>query len=114
MTWTEPYIFNALLQELIKGLWNLKVRIPFPPDLESIQGESKFDIWEMDKWLAFKNDLRASEFKTGVARWCEHMQGLLYKHVAQECDSYKQYIQAKNPHKRIKIVAGQVQLWRPT
>lgn len=111
MTWTESYIFKALLQELIKGLWDLKVRIPFPPDLVSIQVKSKFGILEMEKWLAFKNELRASRFKTGVARWCER---LLYKLVAQERDSYKQHIQAKNPLKRIKIVAGQVELCRPT
>lgn len=65
-------------------------------------------------YIMYAEEAQKGSFAAGGAGWCEHMQGLLYKHVAQERDSYKQHIQATNPHKRIKIVAGQVQLWRPT
>lgn len=95
-------------------LWDLKVLMLLPRDLKSVSSFETFDMCCMDEWLEFKNRLRASNFKTSVARWCEHMQRLLCEDMAKERDCYKQHIQAKNPNKRIKIVEGQVQIQRAT
>ena len=80
--------------------------MPIPADVKPIS------ISNLDKWLRFKNTLRASEFRSGVEEWCDKMQRLALTKVAQARDCYKQHIQAQNPNKRIKIVAGTVQVQR--
>ena len=80
--------------------------MPIPADMAPIS------ISDLDEWLAFKNKLRLSEFRSGVEEWCEKRQRLALTEVAQERDCYKQHIQAQNPNKRIKIVAGTVQVQR--
>ena len=93
------------MQEQIKGIWDLKVSIPIPTDIERIS------VRHLNGWVLFKDNLvGATEFKSGVAEWCDKIQRLVLTKVALERDCYRQHIEAKNPNKRIRIVAGTVQV----
>lgn len=68
------------------------------------------DLRHIDRWFSFKNSLPTSEFRIGVGEWCEKVQHLFCIKMVEERAAYRNYIQARNPLKRVKVVAGQLQI----
>lgn len=91
------------MQEPREGVLDIKVVVP-------ITCEWALEHAPLGQWSFFKNELPASEFRKGVEEWYDDMTYSLCWNLKKELDVYRQYIQAQNPHKRIKYEEGNVQV----
>lgn len=92
----------------MERLWDYDLSIPLP-DISSLKRHFS-SVSKIDEWLCFKTQLRTSKFKSIIAEWCEGALRLMCEQATQERDGYRGHIQAQHPNKRIKFVAGQVQV----